>query len=130
MLNNCLVSRLISIARRNLTVPRAIPETICPNSETIYFHLRRPVVKALGGKNWPSSINLAFPRSASLHSCVTWANIDTHTHKHTPLQRAVYPTPRRKGESINDSCSVTASLAFDGLPFIESSPPHETVISQ
>lgn len=62
LLNNCLVSRLISIARGNLTVPRSIPETICPDSETIYFHLRRPVVKALGRKNWPSSINLTFPR--------------------------------------------------------------------
>jgi hypothetical protein len=60
LFNNC--SRPISIARRNLTVPCSIPRTICPCRETIYFHLRRPVVKALGGKNWPSSIKLTFPR--------------------------------------------------------------------
>lgn len=80
LLNNCLVSRLISIARGNLTVPRSIPETICPDSKTIYFHLRRPVVKALGGKNWPSSINLTFSagRSGSLHSCVTHERIQVH----------------------------------------------------
>lgn len=56
------MSRLIFIAQQNVTVPRSIPETIRPESETIYFHLRRPVVKALGGKNWPSSINLTSPR--------------------------------------------------------------------
>lgn len=56
------MSRRSSSHGENLTVSRSILKTICPESETIYFHLRRPVVKALGGKNWPSSINLTFPR--------------------------------------------------------------------
>lgn len=63
-------------------------------------------------------------KSAQL--CYTWADIGTHT----VTAHAVFPTPRGSGKSINDSCSVTASLAFDGLPFIELSPLHETVISQ
>jgi len=117
------MSRPISIAWGNLTMPRLIPETICPTSETIYFHLRRPVVKPLGGKNWPSSINLTFPRhDREIRMAVL------HVVGCRYITECLFLG--RLGESLNESCLVTPLVAFDELPFIELSLPHETVISQ